>query len=178
MLAARLVHPVEFCVLSLWKSLQDQRYAGFWQEPPFPMEERFLGPYPGKPDQEGFKLGSVREHFMTLRLSQGVVHSIWVARLMGAFVLLWEGGGGDRFGSTSEMLVYHHTEYEVLARWTLVPFQSYDIISISETWWEESHSWSAGTEGYWLLRRDRQGLRGGDVELCAQKRCTFWEGSC
>lgn len=30
----------------------------------------------------------------------------------------------------------------------LVFFQSHDIIGISETWWDESHDWSAGMEGY------------------------------
>lgn len=28
----------------------------------------------------------------------------------------------------------------------LVSFQSCNIISISETWWDESHDWSAGME--------------------------------
>ena len=35
--------------------------------------------------------------------------------------------------------------------------QSYNIIGISETWWNESHDWSAGMEGCRLFRRDRQG---------------------
>ena len=41
----------------------------------------------------------------------------------------------------------------------LVSSQSYDVIGISETWWNESHDWSAGMEGYRLFRRDRQGRR-------------------
>lgn len=39
----------------------------------------------------------------------------------------------------------------------LVCSQSYDVIGISKTWWNESHSWSAGMRGYRLLRRGRQG---------------------
>ena len=45
----------------------------------------------------------------------------------------------------------------------LVSSQNYDIIGISETWWKESHNWSAGMEGYRLFRRDRQGRRGRGV---------------
>jgi len=40
--------------------------------------------------------------------------------------------------------------------WKLWSFLS-GIIGISETWWDESHDWSAGMESYSLLRRDRQG---------------------
>ncbi|KAK4816487.1 hypothetical protein QYF61_017239 [Mycteria americana] len=56
----------------------------------------------------------------------------------------------------------------------LVSSQSYNIIGISETWWNESHDWSAGTEGYRLFRRDRQGRRGGGVALYVRERfdCT------
>jgi len=41
----------------------------------------------------------------------------------------------------------------------------YDIISIMETWWDSSHDWSIGMGGYRLLRKDRQGTRGGRVTL-------------
>ncbi|GAB0186493.1 hypothetical protein GRJ2_001114600 [Grus japonensis] len=43
--------------------------------------------------------------------------------------------------------------------------QCYDIIGISETWWEESCDWCAVMDGYRLFRRDRQGRRGGGVAL-------------
>ncbi len=45
----------------------------------------------------------------------------------------------------------------------LVHSQSYNIIGISETWWKESHAWSAAIEGYRLFRRGRQGRQGGGV---------------
>ncbi|PKU43996.1 rna-directed dna polymerase from mobile element jockey-like [Limosa lapponica baueri] len=38
----------------------------------------------------------------------------------------------------------------------LVSSQSYDIIDVSETWWNESHNWSVGMERYRLFRRDGQ----------------------
>ncbi|GAB0203307.1 hypothetical protein GRJ2_002796300 [Grus japonensis] len=44
----------------------------------------------------------------------------------------------------------------------LAQSQHYDIIGISETWWEES---CAVMDGYRLFRRDRQGRRGGGVAL-------------
>ena len=56
----------------------------------------------------------------------------------------------------------------------LVSSLSWDVIGISETWWNESHDWSAGMEGYGLFRRDRQGRRGGGVALYVRERfdCT------
>ena len=39
----------------------------------------------------------------------------------------------------------------------LAQSQSYDIIGISETWWEETCDWSVTMDGYRLFRRDRQG---------------------
>ncbi|GAB0199842.1 hypothetical protein GRJ2_002449600 [Grus japonensis] len=47
----------------------------------------------------------------------------------------------------------------------LAQSQCYDIIGISETWWEESCDWCAVMDGYRLFRRDRQGRRGGGVAL-------------
>ena len=38
--------------------------------------------------------------------------------------------------------------------------ESYDVVAITETWWDESHDWSATIDGYRLFRRDRQGKRG------------------
>ncbi|RMC13815.1 hypothetical protein DUI87_08898 [Hirundo rustica rustica] len=43
--------------------------------------------------------------------------------------------------------------------------QSYDVVAITETWWDDSHGWSTALNGYKLLRRDRQGRRGGGVAL-------------
>ncbi|GAB0204012.1 mitochondrial enolase superfamily member 1 [Grus japonensis] len=47
----------------------------------------------------------------------------------------------------------------------LAQSQCYDVIGISETWWEESCDWCAVMDGYRLFRRDRQGRRGGRVAL-------------
>ena len=41
--------------------------------------------------------------------------------------------------------------------------ENYDIVAITETWWDASHDWSAAINGYKLFRRDRQGMRGGGV---------------
>jgi len=42
---------------------------------------------------------------------------------------------------------------------------SYDLVTITETWWDDSHDWTAATDGYKLLRRNRRGKRGGGVAL-------------
>ena len=35
--------------------------------------------------------------------------------------------------------------------------QGYDLIGLTETWWDGSCDWSVGMEGYRLFRKDRQG---------------------
>jgi len=32
---------------------------------------------------------------------------------------------------------------------------SYDLVAITETWWDDYHDWSAVMDGYKLFRRDR-----------------------
>ncbi|RMC13313.1 hypothetical protein DUI87_10848 [Hirundo rustica rustica] len=55
-------------------------------------------------------------------------------------------------------------ELEAMARQ-----QSYDIVAITETWWDDSHGWSTALDGYKLCRRDRKGGRGGGVALYIKK---------
>ena len=58
---------------------------------------------------------------------------------------------------------------------SLVSSQSSALSGITgETWWHESHNWSAGMEGYRLFRRDRQGRQGGGVAPYVRERfdCT------
>ncbi|KAK4831897.1 hypothetical protein QYF61_020044 [Mycteria americana] len=43
--------------------------------------------------------------------------------------------------------------------------ENYDMVAITETWWDDSHNWSVVMDGYNLFRRDRQGRRGGGVAL-------------
>ena len=47
----------------------------------------------------------------------------------------------------------------------IVQQASYDLVAITETWWDHSHDWSAAMDGYKLFRKDRQGRRGGGVAL-------------
>ena len=42
---------------------------------------------------------------------------------------------------------------------------NYDLVVITETWWDHPHDWSAVMDGYKLFRRDRQGRKGGGVAL-------------
>ena len=48
---------------------------------------------------------------------------------------------------------------------TIVQQASYDLVAITETWWDHSHDWSAAMDGYKLFRMDRQGRRGGGMAL-------------
>ena len=37
----------------------------------------------------------------------------------------------------------------------LLSAKKYDVIGITETWWDSTHDWTTGIEGYTLYRRDR-----------------------
>ncbi|CAM4394956.1 unnamed protein product [Caretta caretta] len=43
--------------------------------------------------------------------------------------------------------------------------KNYDVIGITETWWDNSHDWSTVMDGYKLFRKDRQGRKGRGVAL-------------
>lgn len=43
--------------------------------------------------------------------------------------------------------------------------QRFGIVGVRETWWDDSCDWSALLDGYRLLRKDRQGRRGGGGAL-------------
>ncbi|KAJ7414931.1 hypothetical protein WISP_80608 [Willisornis vidua] len=38
----------------------------------------------------------------------------------------------------------------------MVQHESYDVVAVTEMWWDESHDWSAAMGGYKLFRKDRQ----------------------
>jgi len=50
-----------------------------------------------------------------------------------------------------------------------VLLESYNLLAITETWWDESHDRSGAINGYRLFRRDRRGRRSGSVALYIEK---------
>ena len=38
---------------------------------------------------------------------------------------------------------------------TLICLENYDLVAITETWWDDSHNWNTTVEGYCIFRRDR-----------------------
>ena len=38
---------------------------------------------------------------------------------------------------------------------TVMHLESYDLVAITETWWDDSHNWNTTIDGYWLFRRNR-----------------------
>ncbi|CAM4648647.1 unnamed protein product [Lepidochelys kempii] len=52
----------------------------------------------------------------------------------------------------------------------LVMSRNYDVIGITETWWDNSHDWSTVMDGYKLFRKDRQGRKGGGVALYVREQ--------
>ncbi|KAJ7424125.1 nipped-b-like protein [Pitangus sulphuratus] len=65
---------------------------------------------------------------------------------------------GDITNSPEEVLGCTQLEATVL-------LERYDLVAITEIWWDESHDWSVTIDGYRLFRRDRGGKRGGEVAL-------------
>ncbi|TRZ09133.1 hypothetical protein HGM15179_017974 [Zosterops borbonicus] len=49
-----------------------------------------------------------------------------------------------------------------------VQSQGFDLIVITETWWNSSHDWNVDMKGYTLFRRDRSGRCSGEVALSAR----------
>ena len=47
----------------------------------------------------------------------------------------------------------------------IVQQASYDLVAITETWWDRSHDWSVAMDGYKLFRKDRQGRKGSGMAL-------------
>jgi len=50
-----------------------------------------------------------------------------------------------------------------------VLLESYDLIALTETWWDECHNWNVTVDGYRLFRRDRKVKRGGGIALYINK---------
>ncbi|GAB0207707.1 hypothetical protein GRJ2_003236400 [Grus japonensis] len=50
-----------------------------------------------------------------------------------------------------------------------VMLESYDLVTINETWWDESHDWSVAIDSYKLFRSDRRGRMGGGIALYVKK---------
>lgn len=47
----------------------------------------------------------------------------------------------------------------------MVQQENYDIVAITETWWDDLHNCSAAMHGFKLFGRDTLGRRGGEVAL-------------
>ena len=69
----------------------------------------------------------------------------------------------------------HGQQTRRVGRQQIVRQASYDLVAITETWWDLSHDWSAAMDGYKLLRKDRQGRRGGGVALYVKERIEVTE---
>ena len=52
----------------------------------------------------------------------------------------------------------------------IIQQDSYDLVAIAETWWDNSHDWHAVMNGYRLFRKDRPTRRGGGVALYVKEQ--------
>ncbi|PKU35905.1 hypothetical protein llap_13795 [Limosa lapponica baueri] len=53
--------------------------------------------------------------------------------------------------------------------------QGYDLIGITEMWWDGSYDWRVGMEGYRFFRKDRLGRQGGGVALYVNEQLECME---
>ncbi|XP_059575008.1 RNA-directed DNA polymerase from mobile element jockey isoform X1 [Alligator mississippiensis] len=54
----------------------------------------------------------------------------------------------------------------------LLAQHTYDLVGLTETWWDSSHDWAVHIEGYRLYRKDRVGKKGGGVALYVNEQYT------
>jgi len=47
----------------------------------------------------------------------------------------------------------------------IIQQDGYDLVTITETWWDNLHDWHAVMDGYRLFRKDRPARRGGGAAL-------------
>jgi len=52
----------------------------------------------------------------------------------------------------------------------IVQQDGYDLVAITETWWDSSRDWHAVMDGYRLFRKDRPTRRGGGVALFVREQ--------
>ena len=52
----------------------------------------------------------------------------------------------------------------------IIQQDGYDLVAITEMWWDNSHDWHAVIDGYRLFRKDRPARRGGGVALCVREQ--------
>ena len=57
----------------------------------------------------------------------------------------------------------------------IVQQDTHDLVTITETQWDDSHDWSAAMDGYKLFRVDRRGKRGGGVALYVRDSFDYTE---
>jgi len=53
---------------------------------------------------------------------------------------------------------------------TIIQQDGYDLVTITEMWWDNSHDWPAVMDGYRLFRKDRPTRRGGGVALYVREQ--------
>jgi len=52
----------------------------------------------------------------------------------------------------------------------IIQQDGYNLVDITETWWDNSHDWHAVMDGYRLFRKDRPTRRGGGVALYVKEQ--------
>lgn len=94
---------------------------------------------------------------MEARLCSGLQVKLVLAHLAfpGASVQQVRGSGCGRSVSACSM---GNKEEELGA---IVLLQSYNLVAITETWWNKSHDWSVTVDGHRLFRSDRRGRKEG-----------------
>ena len=70
-----------------------------------------------------------------------------------------DNGIGSEVRGSAEVHLHQCTQHgqqtRRVGRQQIVRQASYDLVAITETWWDCSHDWSAEMDGYKLFRKDR-----------------------
>lgn len=71
---------------------------------------------------------------------------------------------GEGNGAT-QVHLHQCMQHEQKTEGAIVWQANYDLVTITEMWWDQSHDWTATIYGYKLSRMDWQLRRGGGVAL-------------
>jgi len=66
--------------------------------------------------------------------------------------------------------LYQRTEHKQEELEAIVQQDHYNLVTLTEMWWDNSHDWHALMDGYSLFRKDRPTRRGGGVALYVREQ--------
>ena len=70
---------------------------------------------------------------------------------------LWESSSREVIHPRAQLKGLHnaHSMGNKQDKQNMLHLENYELIAVTETWWDGSHNWNATIKGYKIFRRDR-----------------------